>query len=134
MEIFMEIVGFIAVIALLFYLAYLNGFLSINAKFATLFMESWVKGKNGSRARMIGCKGYIKRVIKFKENREYRFELQVGLLKGTMSVEIQNRQKETVLELDPAVPEAVLEMKKGERYYLILRFADAEGDYIFTWE
>lgn len=134
MEIFMEIVGFIAVIALLFYLAYLNGFLSINAKFATLFMESWVKGKNGSRARMIGCKGYIKRVIKFKENREYRFELQVGLLKGTMSVEIQNRQKETVLELDPAVSEAVLEMKKGERYYLILRFADAEGDYIFTWE
>ncbi len=134
MEIFIEILGLIALLVLLFYVAYINGFLSINAKFATLFMESWVKGKNGSRARMIGCKGYIKRVIKFKENREYRFLLQVGLLKGAMSVEIQNKQKETILELDPAVPEKVMEMKKGERYYLILRFIDAEGDYIFTWE
>ncbi len=118
-----------AALVAVFYLLYINGYMIINAKKATLFF-----GKDrGKYARFASCSGYMKRVIRFKESREYEFSFETELEKGEVSIELWDNKQEKMLSMtNQGSQTVILESKK--RYYLILRFVSATGSYHVDWK
>ena len=100
----------------------------INAKRATLFF-----GKNrGKYARFAACSGFMKRVIRFKESGEYLFTFETELEKGEVNIELWDENQEKVLFMKNQGNQTItVESKK--RYYLILRFESATGNYHIDW-
>ena len=118
-----------AALLAVFYLLYINGYMIINAKKATLFL-----GKDrGKYARFASCSGFMKRVIRFKESRKYEFCFETELEKGKVSIELWDNKQEKVLFLtNQGCQTVTLESKK--RYYLILKFESATGSYHIDWK
>lgn len=112
-----------------FYLLYINGYMIINAKRATLFLGK----ERGKYARFASCSGYMKRVIRFRESREYVFSFETELEKGEVSVELWNGNKEKVLSLTNQGKQ-VISVDNKKRYFLILRFVSATGSYHVDWK
>ena len=113
----------------LMYLLYVGGYLVINAKSAVMYIGSG----RGNRARFSGCNGYIKRVVKFKENREYHFVLSTELSKGEVSIELLDRSGMSVLCLDSSTGEGSITPVAKRRYDLVIRFQAASGSYELDW-
>ena len=88
-----KLIFILPLIGVLIYLLYVGGYLVINSKSAVMYIGS----RRGKRAQFSGCNGYIKRVVKFKENREYHFVLSTELSKGEVSVELWDRSGMSVL-------------------------------------
>ena len=105
-----------------FYLLYINGYMIINAKRATLFLGK----ERGKYARFASCSGYMKRVIRFRESREYVFSFETELEKGEVCVELWKGNKDKILSLTDRGTQTV-RVESKERYYLILRFVTATG-------
>ena len=119
----------LAVMVAVFYFLYINGYMIINAKKATLFLGR----ERGKYARFASCSGYMKRVIRFKESREYEFSFETELEKGEVSVELWKGNKDKILSLtDRGIQTVTVESK--ERYYLVLRFVSATGNYHVDWK
>lgn len=104
----------------------------INAKRAVMFV-GFMRGKGRCGARFSSCDGYIKRVIKLKENRTYHFVLKSELTKGTLSVEVQDSRKHTLIHLENNVRNASIEVDKKKRYYLVFEFQSATGNFELEW-
>ena len=118
-----------AALLAVYYLLYINGYMIINAKKATLFL-----GKDrGKYARFASCSGYMKRVIRFKESREYEFSFETELEKGEVSVELWKGNKDKILSLTDRGTQTV-SVESKERYYLVLRFVSATGNYHVDWK
>lgn len=79
----------------LFYFLWVNGYMILNAKRALLFVGS-LRGKNKCEVSFSSCSGYVKKVIKFNESREYTFKLDGDVSKGSIHVIIENKNKETM--------------------------------------
>ncbi len=133
MEKLSTIITIILLIGVLFYVLYINGYMVIKSISAIAFIGSIGRFKNRSKATFLACNGYIKKVIKFKESREYQFIFNCTISKGDIVVEVQNRHKETVLVLDTVHRNGVLDAHCAERYYLILKFKKADGSFELTW-
>ena len=119
----------LAAMAAVFYILYINGYMIMNAKKATLFFGK----ERGKYARFTSCSGYMKRVIRFKENREYEFSFETELEKGEVSIELWDNKQEKMLSMtNQGSQTVILESKK--RYYLILRFVSATGSYHVDWK
>lgn len=112
-----------------FYLLYINGYMIINAKRATLFLGK----ERGKYARFASCSGYMKRVIRFRESREYVFSFETELEKGEVCVELWKGNKDKILSLTDRGTQTV-RVESKERYYLILRFVSATGSYHVDWK
>jgi len=124
----LESIFIMATLVAVFYFLYINGYMIINAKRATLFF-----GKNrGKYARFSSCSGFMKRVIRFKENREYEFHFETELEKGEVSIELWDNKQEKVLSMTNKGSQAVA-VERKKRYYLILRFESATGSYNVEW-
>lgn len=124
----LESIFIMATLVAVFYFLYINGYMIINAKRATLFF-----GKNrGKYARFSSCSGFMKRVIRFKENREYEFHFETELEKGEVSIELWDNKQEKVLSMTNKGSQAVA-VERKKRYYLILRFESATGSYNIEW-
>ena len=74
----------------------------------------------------------MKRVIRFKENREYEFHFETELEKGEVSIELWDNKQEKVLSMTNKGSQAVA-VERKKRYYLILRFESATGSYNIEW-
>ena len=112
-----------------FYLLYSNGFLVMNSKRAVMYAGS----KRGKAAKFSSCSGYTKRIIKVQETKQYRFSLDCNLTAGTILVEVLDASKKPILSLDETHRCAAVDMEKGKRYDLIVRFKSASGDYVLDW-
>lgn len=111
------------------YILYINGYLVIQSKRAIMFVGSG----RGKKARFSGCTGYIKRVVKFEENREYYFSLSTELSKGEVSVELLDRNGKSVLPLDCSKGTGYIMAEARRRYDLVIRFQSASGKYELDW-
>ena len=117
-------------IVLLFYILYINGYMVLNSKRALMYVgAAW-----GKRASFTSCSGYTKRVIKFEEVRTYYFDLNLELNKGDVTVEILDKEKQCLLSLDQDTPQGSIDVQKGNRYYLVVRFRAASGNYTIDWK
>ena len=116
-------------IGIVFYLLYINGFLTVRSKRAILYIGSL----KGNSARFSSCTGYSKRVIRFKDSRTYCVFFDCELSKGDVSVEILNSAKQTVVCLNCNTPYGRIDAEKGKRYYLLIRFQSATGRYTLSW-
>lgn len=117
---------------IIFYLLWINGYMVLNTKRAVLFVGS-ARGDHRCKINFISCSGSVKKVIKFNESRSYIFHFKNIITRGTVSVELLNKNKEVKLKLNPSIPTGVLIVDRKERYYLVLRFDKADGEYELTW-
>ena len=84
-------------------------------------------------ARVVSCGGWVRKVIKFKESRQYQFTFGSDITKGSITAEIQNRDKKPILILDSENPQGILDVDSRERYYLVVRFNKATGSFEMKW-
>ena len=112
-----------------FYLLYSNGYLAMASKRAVMYVGS----KRGKAAKFSSCSGYTKRIIKVQETKQYRFSLDCNLTAGTVLVEVLDASKKSILTLDETHRCAAVDLEKGQRYNLIVRFKAASGDYVLDW-
>lgn len=120
-------------VVLVFYALWCSGYLVVNRKRAVLFVGS-LPGKSRCGAKFSSCTGYMKRVIRFKESRSYEFDFQSTVTKGFVAVEVQDRNKEIILQLNKNVPKGTVAVSEKQRYYLVFRFENADGAYELRWE
>lgn len=130
MQTIFAIIGLI----ILFYIIYINGYMVINAKRAVTFIGSLGRMENRCKAVIVSCNGWMKRVIRFRQLREYHFKLDYRITEGAFHIEIQNKNKEVILLLDEMNKEGSIKVDKKERYYLVLKFENASGEYELSWE
>jgi len=119
----------LCLIGILSYLLYINGYMVISSKHAFMFLGS----KRGKKAMFSSCTGYIKRVIKFKESKVYHVNFGLELEKGEVALELLDEKKQIILSLN-SNDTSEIEVESRKRYYMILRFKSATGNYEVTWE
>lgn len=111
------------------YLLYINGYLVTNMKKAVMYIET----RRGTHATFSACTGYTKRMVRFKESRPYHFTLSSELTKGELSVELLHSKKHQIMFLNGNQRNADLAIDKNKRYYLVVRFHSATGNYDLHW-
>ena len=116
-------------IGVLSYFLYINGYMVVTSKRAFMFLGS----KRGKKAMFSSCTGYIKRVVKFKESKIYHVDFNVELEKGEVTLELLDVKKQLMLSLNGSEISKI-EVKNGQRYYMVLRFKAATGSYEVSWE
>ena len=117
------------VLGVALYLLYSNGYLAMASKRAVMYVGS----KSGKAAKFSSCSGYTKRIIKVQDTKQYRFSLDCNLTAGTVLVEVLDASKKSILTLDETHRCAAVDLEKGQRYNLIVRFKAASGDYVLDW-
>ena len=117
------------VMGIVMYLLYSNGRMVLSSKSAVTFIGS----NRGKSATFSGCSGSIKRIVRCREDREYRFFLDAALTKGDMSVTLLGPDKRELLRLTESMPQGSVTLEKGTRYTLVLRFRSATGRYALQW-
>ncbi|MBQ2934923.1 MAG: hypothetical protein IJD96_01665 [Lachnospiraceae bacterium] len=95
---------------------------------------SFVGSTKGNSASFSSCSGYLKRVIKFKENGIYTFVLDVELSKGDISIELLDSTKQKIMQLNCTNRIESITVDKKEKYYLIINFRSATGSYALIRE
>ena len=117
-------------IVLLFYVLYINGYMIMQSKRALMYVGT----DRGKKASFTSCSGYTKRVVKFEEDRSYYFDLKLELTKGDVMVEILDSGKQCLLSLGQNTTEGSITAEKGKRYYMVVRFRAASGNYTVDWK
>ena len=125
-----KVIIILFIIGILFYLLYVNGFLAIQSKRAIVYIGSL----KGNRAKFVSCTGYTKRIIKFEESKTYRMVLNAELSAGKLSVEILDAEKNTLFSLNKDMQNGAIYAEKGKRYYLVVCFKSATGNYSLKWD
>ena len=126
-------IGWVVVLAgmaLLFYVLYINGYMVMQSKRALMYVGT----DRGKKASFTSCSGYTKRVVKFEEDRIYHFDLKLELTKGDVTVEIQDSKKQCLLSLDQNKTEGSITAEKGKRFFWVVRFGAASGNYTVDWK
>ncbi len=121
---------FVLAIGALLFLLYQNGLLAAQCKSAILYVESL----RGTRARFSSCNGKTVRRIKGKEDKAYQVIFDSQLTKGTVSMEILNSAKHPILCLDGATKSGTIRIEKGKRYFFLVHFHSATGQYTIDWK
>ena len=120
----------LAAVAVVCWLLYDQGYLIMQSKSAVSFVGS----QRGNSARFTGCSGYIKRIVRFREEGRCTFALDAELSKGDLSVELLDGDKNQLMRLDCANPRADVTVEQKKKYTLVIRFASATGSYTLRRE
>ncbi len=118
---------------LLFYLLYINGYISLRTVSTLYFFGSANLYRNCS-AKFTRCSGSIKRILKFNDTRLVTFTFDSNINEGSVDLFILNKDKETVLTLNSDNPTGTLTIQAKERYYIKIKFCRASGNYKLNWE
>lgn len=121
-----KLILIVLIVTAVYSLLYLCGCLVIHRKRAVVFIST----KRGNQATFTGCTGYMKRIIRFRENKNYRFILDCALNKGKMEIELLDTDKQQLMCLNSQNQSANIPAEKNKRYTLIFRFRSATGKYI----
>lgn len=115
---------------ILFVFLYNRGYMVFKSMSAVTFIGS----ARGNGAKFSSCDGYMKRVIRFREDGSYAFSLDAQLSKGDISVQLTDSSGETIMELDCTNPTASISARKKEKYCLTIHFRSATGRYALIRE
>ncbi len=130
----LEIVGLVATICGFIYILYINGYAVFSAKKALMFVGTMGYFTNRCKVRFYACTGFVKRVLKFKESREYEFRYDGKLKNGTAYIEVQDRNGKVLFTIDEGNKIVSYNFERKERYYLVMRFKNANGKHELTWK
>ena len=121
----------IPAITAVLYILYLCGILEIGTKRALVFIGS--KGTRRRAAKFTSCSGSIKCIVRFPSEGAHNFRLNSTLSKGTLTIELLNKNKEPLFTLSES-GSAKASLKAKMPYYLITSFNSATGEYELTWD
>lgn len=120
------------IIGAIYYILYLRGYMIVSAKRAVVFIGNLL-GRNKCNVNFSSCNGYVKRIVRFHDAGEVRFNLDGKVTKGNVQVEILDANKQRILLLDYGKRNGEIIVHKKKRYYLIFRFENATGDLKLSW-
>ena len=128
-------VGIILVgLGVLLYVLYDRGYLPVKSMSAIHFIGNMGAGTNRASASFGSASGQVMRVLRFKENKPYEFTFNGKISKGTVEACVLESNKIPELVLDNECPSGTIHAVKGQRYYLVIRFQNASGEYTLTWK
>lgn len=104
---------------------YEAGLLPLSMKRAMMYVGSM----SGHKASFQSCTGSIRRVVRFRKDGFCIVRFCPELVQGEMCVEILDKNKNQAVYLDDGVRQMRFEVRKKERYCLIIRFEAASGKY-----
>lgn len=122
---------FFAVFCPLMYLLYRQGFVMSKSICAVLFALHPRQG--GDSAVLDSCNGWARHMVRFRENRAYRFILDPQLSGGTAQVTLLDRHKQPLFTLTPHSPERTAALDPSAGYYLYWEFRGATGRCALRW-
>lgn len=102
--------------------------------FKSISAVTFIGSAKGNSASFSSCSGFMKRIIKFKEDGTYTFGLDAELSKGDLSVELIDSAKRKIMQLDPVNRSASVTVEKDKKYCLAIHFKSATGRYTLTRE
>lgn len=117
----------------IYFLLYNTGYMVSGSKTAKVFVGK-NRGTNAYWMQFAECSGELKRMVRFRHSKEYKFTLDASVSLGTVSIEILDKEKNVVLRLTPEQPEASMLADSGKKYYTVYKFEDATGAYEMRWE
>ena len=134
-ELWLVLVIFGAVLAAV-YLLYQNGIGVLNSKAALLYRgyPRWGKYKNCIRGDFAACHGTTRRVVRLRPGQAYRFVFSGRISKGTVEVEIRDRQGQLLALLDLQHLQEEVTPEPPGRLYVTTRFTRADGSYALSWQ
>ena len=118
----------------LLYVLYNQGYLPLKSMSAIHFIGNMGAGTNNASAAFGSATGQIRRVLRFKESKSYEFTFKGKISKGTVQAYVLESNKIPELVLDNECPAGTMHAVKGQRYYLVIRFQNATGEYTLTWK
>lgn len=124
----------IAILAAAFFLLYDRGYLPVKSMSAFHFIGNMGAGTNRASAAFGSATGQIRRVLRFKESRPYEFTFKGKISRGTVAAYVLDNNQIPELELDSECPSGIIHAVKGQRYYLVIRFQNADGEYTLSWK
>lgn len=106
----------------------------IKSMSAIHFIGNMGGGTNKASASFGSATGQIRRVLRFKESKPYEFIFKGKITKGTVGACVLESNKIPELVLDNECPSGIIHAVKDQRYYLVIRFQNASGEYSLTWK
>lgn len=99
---------------------------------AVLF--AFLPGKNGDKASVDSCTGWVRHMGRFYESRTYVFILDAQMTKGNVEVLLLDKKKQPLLKLNRQSPSQAIHLDGGRsRYYLLWKFEGASGKCGLRW-
>ena len=114
-------------------LLYNSGYMVTGSKTAKVFVGK-NRGTNAYWMQFVECSGELKRMVRFRNSKEYHFYLDASISLGTVSIEILDKEKNVILRLTPEQPEASMMADSAQKYYTVYKFENASGAYEMRWE
>lgn len=116
----MNVVIYLLGLAALLFLLYDRGFISVKSARSLLFVGTIYS------ARYKSAHGTIRRIVRPGESKVYQLCFSSELDKGSVSMEILDSKKQSLLTLE-GQQTAELFLEKGKRYVLVLHLKHADG-------
>ena len=129
----MKVILIVALLPVIYYVLYINGYMITGSKSAKAFVGK-NRGTNAFWAQFVECSGTLKKVARFRKEKEYKFFLDVGLSYGNVAIELLDKEKNVIMSLTPETPEGSITVDKKQRYYMVYKFENATGSYEMRWE
>lgn len=121
-------------LGVLFYVLYDRGYMPVKSMSAIHFIGNMGAGTNKASAAFGSATGQIRRVLRFKESKPYEFTFKGKITKGTVQAYVLESNKIPDLVLDNDCPSGIVHAVKGQRYYLVIQFQNASGEYNLSWK
>lgn len=129
----MKAILIVVLLPVIYYVLYINGYMVTGSKSAKAFVGK-NRGTNAFWSQFVDCSGELKKVARFRKEKEYKFFLDVGLSYGNVAIELLDKEKNVIMSLTPETPEGSITVDKKQRYYMVYKFENATGSYEMRWE
>lgn len=90
-------------------------------------------GKNGDKAALDSCTGWVRHRGRFFESGTYTFILDTQLSNGSAEVCLLDRNKQPLLKFSKQLPSQTVALDGKSRYYLRWEFKRASGKCELRW-
>ena len=114
------------------YLLYCRGIAVTKSVAALLFV--FRTGKDGDRAALDSCTGWVRHMGRFRRSGTYVFSLDCRLSKGDASVSLLDQEKRELLHLNRDRTSGSICLHRECRYSLRWEFQNATGKCVLRWE
>ena len=123
----------LSIALVLSFFLYINGYMVMRSKLAVTFTGDGKGQKNRMGFSVTKCNGWASKVLKVKENGIYRFDLDAELSAGTLQFQVLDREKQTLLTLNPDAVRGRVQLEKGKRYLVKMQFIQTSGTCAASW-
>ncbi len=134
METVFIIIGILALMLLIsgvLYLLYKNGIAVTKSIAAVKFV--FHRTKNGDKAALNSCNGWLKHIVRLREGRIYEFNFNDQLTKGDVEVTVLDKDKRELLKLNRIRSAGKIKPDGKNRYYIRWNFKSADGNCEVRW-